>query len=331
MHAPLALAVQRATSLGFAAAGAQAAYVTNHLGGGFASCCSSRTYASSAGSRPGPSSAPTTSTAAAASGPDGSARPSLWASLQRALFPVGSVTSNEAAASSSSSASPPSAAATATGRAARSGATTLGGGSAASAAASTADARAAARAAQEARNAARRAAKQAGAAQSDAFAGLSKPAEAFSATLLKAAVLLITVPLGVHMMSHSLMLSLCVKGLESDRPETVVLTLKRIQSVVRSDYLASRFEGDEGVALLLTCFHERAGEAVLREFLAAAAQLLKYKSTREALLMSSLVERLERAGAAGWLPAELREPARQLFLDAHAARRMEMEGMAAGL
>eukprot|EP00198_Chlamydomonas_reinhardtii_P009363 XP_001698700.1 predicted protein [Chlamydomonas reinhardtii] len=136
----------------------------------------------------------------------------------------------------------------------------------------------------------------------------------------------------------------------SDRPETVVLTLKRIQSVVRSDYLASRFEGDEGVALLLTCFHERAGEAVLREFLAAAAQLLKYKSTREALLMvrwvriplgagmlacwvfgSSLVERLERAGAAGWLPAELREPARQLFLDAHAARRMEMEGMAAGL
>ena len=46
---------------------------------------------------------------------------------------------------------------------------------------------------------------------------------------------------------------------------------------------------------------------------------------------SSLVERLERAGAAGWLPAELREPARQLFLDAHAARRMEMEGMAAGL
>lgn len=39
-----------------------------------------------------------------------------------------------------------------------------------------------------------------------------------------------------------------------------MLTLKRIQSVVRSDYLASRFEGDEGVALLLTCFHERAGE-----------------------------------------------------------------------
>ncbi|KAG2426610.1 hypothetical protein HXX76_012925 [Chlamydomonas incerta] len=206
------------------------------------------------------------------------------------------------------------------------GAATLGAGSSPVAAP---DARGSARAALEARTAARRAAKAAGAAQSDAFAGLSKPAETFSATLLKAAVLLITVPLGVHMMSHSLMMSLCVKGLESDRPETVLLTLKRLRSVVGSDYLAARFEAEEGVALLLTCFHPAAGEAVLREFLAAAQQLLHYKSTREALLMSSLVERLERAQAAGWLPPDLREPARQLYLDAHAARRMEMEAAAA--
>ncbi|KAG2432677.1 hypothetical protein HYH02_006662 [Chlamydomonas schloesseri] len=331
-----ALALQRWLAGAALSAPQPASLLASGSGAGGSAPCGwgARAFASGGGSRsaqagPGPSSGEGAATAAAAAGQRDGARPSVWASFQRALFPIGSASSGEAAAPSSSA---PSSASTSapSGRAAVAG---RGAGGTAASASVAADARMSARAAQEARNAARRAAKQAGAAQSDAFAGLSKPAEAFSATLLKAAVLLITVPLGVHMMSHSLMLSLCVKGLESDRPETVVLTLKRIRSVVASDYLAARFEAEEGVALLLTCFNERAGEGILREFLAAAQQLLQFKSTREALLMSSLVERLERAQAAGWLPPGLREPARQLYLDAHAARRMEMEaggGAAAG-
>ncbi|GFR41532.1 hypothetical protein Agub_g2191 [Astrephomene gubernaculifera] len=238
----------------------------------------------------------------------------FWSNLQRALFPVGpsksaARTASEASASSS----------TPVASASRGTPTTQlrpPSGNPATAAAAAA--------AREARAQQRRAARG----QEDAFAALSKPAEQFSGTLLKAAVLLITVPLGVHMMSHSLMMSLCVRGLESDRPETVVLTLKRVRSVVASDYLADRFEAEDGVGLLLATFHEGSGEAVLREFLAAAQQLLRFRSTREALLMSSLVERLQRAAAAGWLPASLREEAHQLYLEAHAARRMEMEAAA---
>lgn len=60
------------------------------------------------------------------------------------------------------------------------------------------------------------------------------------------------------MMSHSLMVSLCIKGLEAERPETVVLTLKRVRDVVGHEYLANRFEDEDGVALLVACFNERA-------------------------------------------------------------------------
>lgn len=155
---------------------------------------------------------------------------------------------------------------------------------------------------------------------------MSKPAEMFSGTLLKAAVLLITVPLGVHMMSHSLMVSLCIKGLEAERPETVVLTLKRVRDVVGHEYLANRFEDEDGVALLVACFNERATPEVMREFLRTAQHLLKFERTREGLLMASLVERLERAQAQGWVPPDLRESLQQLYLDAHALRRMGMGG-----
>ncbi len=41
---------------------------------------------------------------------------------------------------------------------------------------------------------------------------------------------------------------------------------------------------------------------------------------------ASLVERLERAQAQGWVPPELRETLQQLYLDAHALRRMGMGG-----
>ncbi|KAG2500458.1 hypothetical protein HYH03_002025 [Edaphochlamys debaryana] len=230
--------------------------------------------------------------------------------LLRALFPVGTPS---APASEAASTSGRAAAAASSGPISRSG---------------LSPAMAAARAAQEARTAQRRAARQ-GTAAEDAFTGISKPGEQFSATLLKGAVLLITIPLGVHMLSKSMMMSLCIKGLESDRPETVALTLRRVREVVVADYLAERFEAEEGVAIMLGAFSELAPANVIKEFIAAASQLLKFKATREALLMSSLPERLERAQAAGWLPPELREAARQLYLDAHAARRMAMEGAAA--
>ncbi len=43
-----------------------------------------------------------------------------------------------------------------------------------------------------------------------------------------------------------------------------------------------------------------------------------------------LTERLDRAIKAGWVPAELREEARQLYLDLHSLQRMHLEEMYGG-
>ncbi|GIM13130.1 hypothetical protein Vretimale_16329, partial [Volvox reticuliferus] len=247
---------------------------------------------------------------------EGNADSSLWSSLRRSLFPVGPSKSASPAPSTSTPGthSLPTAASPSTSAAASTRLRSSGQPSATAAALT---------AGRDARSAERRAAR----AKEDAFTSLSKNAERFSGTLLKAAVLLITVPLGIHMLSHSLMMSLCIRGLEAERRETVVLTLRRIRSVVISEYLARKFEEEDGVGLMMATFSEGAGEAVLREFVATAQQLMQYQSTRDAMLMSSLVARLERALAAGWLPeGDLREAARQLYLDAHAALRMEVEG-----
>ncbi|GLI71537.1 hypothetical protein VaNZ11_016769 [Volvox africanus] len=246
---------------------------------------------------------------------DGSADSSLWSSLRRSLFPIGpSKLGSPSSAIASPGMSSPPAAASPSASAASSTRLRSSGQSVPTAAALTAG--------RNARAAERRAAR----AKEDAFTALSKNAERFSGSLLKAAVLLITVPLGIHMLSHSLMMSLCIRGLEADRRETVVLTLRRIRSVVVSEYLARKFEEEDGVGLMMNTFSEGSGDAVLREFVATAQQLMQYRTTRDALLMSSLVARLERALAAGWLPeGDLREAARQLYLDAHAALRMEME------
>ncbi|GLC42211.1 hypothetical protein PLESTB_000643000 [Pleodorina starrii] len=258
--------------------------------------------------------------AGAGAGQPGAHISPLWTSLRRSLFPVGpSKPTSPSASPSSASPSPSSSTSSSPASWQRRGAPGQ---------ATSGTAAAAVVASREARAAGRRATRE----HEDAFRSLSKGAERFSGTLLKGAVLLITIPLAVHMLSHSLMMSLCIRGLEADRPETVALTLRRIRSVIISNYLATKFEEEEGVGLLMTLLSQWANEAVLREFILTAQHLLQHPSTREALLMSSLVERLERALAAGWLPLELREPARQLYLDAHASLRMEMgAGAAAGV
>ncbi|EFJ41336.1 hypothetical protein VOLCADRAFT_98665 [Volvox carteri f. nagariensis] len=188
-------------------------------------------------------------------------------------------------------------------------------------------------ASREARAAERRAARG----KEDAFTALSKNAERFSGTLLKAAVMLITIPLGVHMLSHSLMMSLCIRGLEycvgrwpkqrlpSAYPWRIGL-LGRPRSRGPYHQPGGPLHQPE---LLAGNLPERVA-VVLKEFLSTAHHLMGFRSTREALLMSSLVERLERALAAGWLPGNLRDAARQLYLDAHATVRMEMEAVVPG-
>ncbi len=107
--------------------------------------------------------------------------PSLWANLRRAIFPISSESATSSAKATSATA--------ATGRA---GSATGPATSAGASAGAASGPRAAARAASDARAARREAGRE----QADAFKPMSKPAEMFSGTLLKAAVLLITVPLG---------------------------------------------------------------------------------------------------------------------------------------
>lgn len=158
--------------------------------------------------------------------------------------------------------------------------------------------------------------RQAARKEGDVFKSMSKQGENFAGTLLKGAVVLITIPLAVHLMAKSMLVTLCVKGLDSKREETVCITLKRVRQVIVSDYLAARFEADDGVVLLMSTFHAAASPGVLRDYLLAVQQLLKFPSTREGLLLSSLVDRLERAVRQGWLPEDIRGLALDVLQDA---------------
>jgi len=153
-------------------------------------------------------------------------------------------------------------------------------------------------------------------------------AQRFAGTLFKAGLLLITIPLGIYIISKVLLVSLCVRGLQSDDPRTVKQSLRRVQQYIFTEYMASRFEADEGViavATLLTDKMPHKYPGLMSEYLKTVQHLMQHPATREALIMATMPERLERAFSRGWIPSELQEEAHQLYLDLHAFRRMYME------
>ena len=58
-------------------------------------------------------------------------------------------------------------------------------------------------------------------------------------------------------MGKTLIVSLCVKGLRSEDPRVLRQSLRRVQSFIFCDYLADKFEQDDGVITLIGMLNEK--------------------------------------------------------------------------
>jgi len=71
-----------------------------------------------------------------------------------------------------------------------------------------------------------------------------------------------------YFISKVLLIALCIKGLRSDNHEIIKISLVRIQSFVFNDFMAGRFEQDDGVVMLVSLLGHHdvladAGDALL--------------------------------------------------------------------
>ncbi|MEW5301129.1 MAG: hypothetical protein WDW36_004008 [Sanguina aurantia] len=63
--------------------------------------------------------------------------------------------------------------------------------------------------------------------------------------------------MAVYMIGNTLLVNLCIKGLQSDDPAITKISLRRIRSYLVFDFLATHFDEEDGVILLLQRMDER--------------------------------------------------------------------------
>ncbi|KAG1669498.1 hypothetical protein FOA52_015665 [Chlamydomonas sp. UWO 241] len=84
------------------------------------------------------------------------------------------------------------------------------------------------------------------------FIPLSKDAEQVSGSLFKVALVMISLPMAGWFISKTLLVALCINGLRSHDPAIVRMSLSRVRTFIFSNYLATKFEEDDGVVLLVS-------------------------------------------------------------------------------
>ena len=168
------------------------------------------------------------------------------------------------------------------------------------------------------------------AAEADVFIPLSKDAEQISGMLFKAAAIMISVPMAIWFVSNTLLVALCIRGLKSEDPVIVKLSLSRIVSFILVDVLATRFEQDEGVTFLVSLLSHQniLGNAhVMIEATRAVRHLLKFDETRKTLLLGMTGERLQRALERNMVAPEAIQETRLLLDEIEEMKRKDMEAV----
>jgi hypothetical protein len=135
-------------------------------------------------------------------------------------------------------------------------------------------------------------------AEADVFIPLSKDAEQFSGLLFKAAAVMISIPIAIWFLSDTLVVALCIRGLRSEDPVIIKMSLSRISTYIFVDALASKFEEDEGVTFLVSLLSHQnvlGNGGLMIEATRAIRHLLQFSETRRTLLLGMAGERLQRA------------------------------------
>lgn len=165
-------------------------------------------------------------------------------------------------------------------------------------------------------------------AEADVFIPLSKDAEQFSGMLFKAAAVMISIPLASWFISDTLVVALCIRGLRSEDPEIIKMSLTRIVSYIFLDVLATKFEQDEGVTFLVSLLSHQniLGNRVLMiEAIKAVRHLLKFSETRKTLLLGMAGERLQRALERKMVAPEAIQETTALLDEIEELKKKEME------
>lgn len=176
----------------------------------------------------------------------------------------------------------------------------------------------------------REAEEQQRAAEADVFIPLSKDAQQVTGMLFKAATIMISVPMAIVFVSNNLIVTLCIKGLKSEDPFIVKLSLSRIHTFIVADLLASRFEQDEGVTLLVSLLSHQnilSNGSVMAQAIRAIRHLLKFSETRKSLLLGTAGERLQRALERKMVAPEAIQETRLLLDEMEDIKRNEMEAV----
>uniref|UniRef100_A0A7S3QQW8 Uncharacterized protein n=1 Tax=Dunaliella tertiolecta TaxID=3047 RepID=A0A7S3QQW8_DUNTE len=153
-----------------------------------------------------------------------------------------------------------------------------------------------------------------------------RPGQRLAANLFKGSLLCVSLPLAGYIMSNHLIVTNILKGINSEDPYILKLTLQRTKGYLFCSYLVDLFEGEDGIMRLADLWTpKRLPPDAIMPYLECLAHLAQFESARHALLMLGMVERLEQALKEGWLPQHARKLANTLYLDLHAARRMAVE------
>ncbi|KAF5827362.1 hypothetical protein DUNSADRAFT_794 [Dunaliella salina] len=158
------------------------------------------------------------------------------------------------------------------------------------------------------------------------YKDLLRPGQRLAANLFKGSLLCVSLPLAGYIISNHLIITNILKGIKSEDPYILKLTLQRTKGYLFCSYLVHLFEEEDGIIILADLLTPKRlpADATL-PYLECLSHLAEFESARHALLMLGMVERLEQALQEGWLPPHTRKLANTLYLDLHAARRMAVE------